>query len=269
MSAEGNPVQFALKKISGGKLLTTKIRRWAAGIAILAVLPLGGGSFAQEFSEFHLIYELGVSRFALAEHVLRSSADYVAENSQAGGMQGHVALKGILNDNQHFRSILALDESGTLKFDSFNFLPFLGAKDLSDRRYFKDTTDAKAKVMVIGAPVIGRQSGQSFVPLSMAVPVGRKRKQPVVVLTVPPESLLPKAHMCPFCGVSIISSGEVIASNRPLSEMNKTVLKGMAFDGLYGAENLEVRGMSVTVHWRRSEEYNVIFVYYEARGGAE
>ncbi|UWR76607.1 hypothetical protein K4L04_01200 [Phaeobacter inhibens] len=262
-------VDFALRKNAGDRLVKDIVRRIAAVALLAALLPWSGGVNAQDTSEFQLIFELGTSRFALAEHVLRSSADYVAENPEAGAGQGHVALKGILNSSQHFRSILALSESGVLKYDSFNLVPYEGAADLGDRSYFKDATNAKAKVMIIGSPVIGRQSGQSFIPLSMAVPVGRAKKQPVVVLTVPPEALLPKAHMCPFCGVSIVSDGEVIASNRPLSEINKTVLRGMPYEGLYGAREIKVRGMSVAVHWRRSKEYNIVFVYFEAEGGSE
>lgn len=247
------------------------LRNTILGVAVFAIgFFVGDRSVeASETSGFDLIYEVTMARMELAEMILRTSADYWSENPDASGLNAHLSLRQILNDSSYFRSILAVDEEGALAFDSFNPIPFLGAKDLSDRGYWKRASGNKPKEMIFGRTVTGRQSGLAFVPLAMAVPGGGTRNQRVVALTALPEKLLPTAGMCNFCGVSLLSGGEVVASNRPLSAVNSAVLEELNFEGLYGAETFDLRGMEVVAHWRKSDQFDLIMVYYEAEPSGE
>lgn len=261
MSAQQEELTFN-HRVSGG----IGLRRTIFGVAAILVGLFSGGDPAEaaDSGGFEMIYEVTMARLELAEVILRSSADYWSENPEVGGLNAHLSLRQILNDSSYFRSILAIDEDGVLAFDSFNPIPFLGVKDLSDRGYWKRASSHKPKELIFGRTVTGRQSGLAFIPLAMAVPGNGPRSQKVVVLTALPEKMLPLAAICNYCGVSLLSGGEVVASNRPLSEVNISVLKELSFEGLYGAEAFDLRGMQVIAHWRRSERYDLIMVYYEA-----
>ncbi|SPJ27651.1 hypothetical protein [Falsiruegeria mediterranea] len=230
---------------------------------VLALLPSVSG--ADERATIDLIYELGETRFQLAEYILRASSDYVATNSDVSSRQGHLALKSVLNGSKQFRSILAISGDGELMYDSYNPLPFLGGADLSQRRYFERTTNNAPKELVINRAVVGKQSGELFMPLAMAVPNGLGRGQKVVMLTAPPAAFMPNIHLCSFCGVSMLAGDEVIASNRPMSDVNEAVASRLEFDGPYGATEIRVRGMPVRVHWRRSDATGVVYLFYQAR----
>ncbi|MBU2942696.1 hypothetical protein Q4525_18980 [Shimia thalassica] len=216
-------------------------------------------------SRVDLIYELGVARLETAEYILRATADFLSEHPDASERQGHIALKGILNESEQFTSILALDENGILMFDSFNWIPFLGGADLGARDYFRETTNAASKELVLGSPVVGKQSGEWFIPITMAVPNATGRNQRVAVLRTPVETLLPLATLCPYCGTALMVNRKVVASSRPMSEVNEAIASRLQFDGRYGASEVVVRGMSVGVHWRKSPSTGVLFIYYEAR----
>lgn len=229
---------------------------------VLALLPSVSG--ADERATIDLIYELGETRFQLAEYILRASSDYVATNPDASSRQGHLALKSVLNGNKQFRSVLAINGDGKLMYDSYNPLPFLGGADLSERRYFRATTNNAPNEMVINKAVVGKQSGELFIPLSMAVPNGLGSGQHAVMLTAPPAAFMPNIALCSFCGVSLLASDEVIASNRPMSDVNEAVASRLEFNGPYGASEVRVRGMTVKVHWRRSDATGVVYLFYQA-----
>ncbi|EBA18372.1 hypothetical protein RSK20926_11654 [Roseobacter sp. SK209-2-6] len=232
-------------------------------------LAIGSGAAAKSNNNFDLVFEITIARLELAEALLRSSADFWAENPDVGGINAHLSLRQVLNGSPYFRSILAIGEDGILSFDSFNPVPFLGAKDLSDRGYWKAANAAKPKTLVFSPPVVGRQSGMTFVPLAMAVPGGTARRQRVVVLTALPETLLPTSNMCNFCGVSLVQKGKVLVSSRPLSDVNARVIEALNFDGHYGSKSLNVRGLNVTTHWKRSERFGIVLVYYSVEPGGE
>lgn len=235
--------------------------------ALVSAVPVASETDSRAIAD--LIYEVGETRFELASVLLRSSADYVAENPNASAAEGHRVLKSILNDSKHVRAILAVDENGLLMFDSYNAVP-IGATastpsmDLSERYYFKGTTSRPAKELLIHPPVVGRQSGETFVPLTMAVPNKTGFRQSVIVLAVPPSTFIPPLEVCIYCGVVLVHNGNVLASNRPMSDINSDVIARLDFAGRYGASDFELRGMRVQVHWRKSEKTGVVFMYYEA-----
>ncbi|WP_321832287.1 hypothetical protein [Thalassovita sp.] len=210
------------------------------------------------------VAEVGEARLMLAEHILRSAADFVASNPDIGSVQGHRALARILNKAPPFRSILAIDNEGQLRFDSFNMVKFLGASDLSRRAYFSSTTNAASKQMIVNSPIVAKQSGRVTIPLTMAVPNGNGRFQEVVALMADPEALLPKVETCGFCGVLLAKGGEVLVSNHFMSEINEAIVARLEFTGHYGMVELTVRGMDVSVHWKRSASTDLVFVFYEA-----
>jgi hypothetical protein len=246
------------------ELLGTGVEVFFRVIAFMVFLttPVVAGS--SERSTIDLIFELGESRLELANYILRSSADFVAENPEISDRQGYLGLKGILNDSEQFRSILAIDENGQLMFDSYNWIPFLGGADLSARTYFQETTNKQGKGLSIGGIVVGKQSGEVFIPLTMPVPNVSGRNQKIVVLTALPSAFLPEQDFCAFCGVSMVLDSNVIASTRPMSDVNEAVISKLHFDGQYGATNLKVRGMDVAVHWRKSSATSVVYLYYRA-----
>ncbi len=142
--------------------------------------------------------------------------------------------------------------------------------NLSHRNYFRETTGHRAKEMLIYQPVVGQQSGETFIPAAMAVPGPVDQNQRVVMAVVVPQSLLPNIGFCAFCGAAIALEGEIIASSTPMSAINEAALGRLSFTGEYGATEIDVRGMAVLVHWRKSHFSDLIYMYYEGspkRGG--
>lgn len=233
-------------------------------LLILIFLPAASFANGNARATVDFVAEIGEARLMLAEHILRSAADYVSLNPDVGGMQGHRGLAGILNEAPPFRSILSIDEEGQLSYDSFNMMPFFAARDLSGRAYFQDTTNATPKEMIVNLPITGKQSGRVTIPLSMAVPNGTGKFQRVVALMADPEALLPKVDACSFCGVILAKERNVLVSNHLMSEVNEAIVARLEFAGQYGAVDLRVRGMDVVVHWKRSISTDLVFIYYEA-----
>lgn len=216
-----------------------------------------------------LVYEMAEARFELAELVLRTSANYLAAQPDVSAADGHLALKSILNGSEYFRAILALNENGELLFDSFNSvglqeLPSGPRLDLSGRKYFRSTTNLPSSTLKISPTEVGKQSGESFIPLTMSVQNETGFNQPVVVLVAPPQAFLPPIEVCSYCGIVMALNGEVLGSNRPMSEINRDVIARMSFDGEYGANQIDLRGMKVNVHWRKSPKTGVVFLFYKA-----
>ncbi len=243
--------------------MTTGFRALVACGFLVLGLPYGEAQADGQVTA-SFVYELGEARIELAEQVLRTAADYVATNSKVTSLDGHVALKRILNDSRHFRSILAISKNGELLYDSYNAVRYEGAADLSGRSYFRNSTDAEPKTFLIHSPQVGKQSGETFVPMTMAVPNDLERDQAVVALVVPPSIFVPRLDYCAVCGVSVVHSGQVIASSRPMSDINEAILANLSFDGDYGNRIFEVRGMPVNVHWRKAERTGLVYIYYEA-----
>ncbi|MBR9651890.1 hypothetical protein IT775_12240 [Thalassobius aquimarinus] len=233
-------------------------------LIFFVMLPVAASASPTGRATIDLVFELGESRMALAEYIMRGAADYLIENPDPGSSEGHSAFKRILNGSTYFRSILAIDENGQLMFDSYNWIPFLGAKDLSQRSYFLGATNAVGKVLRVGDPVVGKQSGQVFLPFTMAVPNGSGRGQRVVMMTVPPKTMLPSFEVCNFCGVIIALDGKVLVADKPMSDVNEAVISRLTFEGEYGAQELDLRGMTVETHWRKSSRYGVVYLYYRA-----
>lgn len=237
-------------------------------VRILAALLLLTQSAIAETdgrSYIDLVFDLGESRFELANHILRSSADFIASDEEMSAGSGHRGLKQIIGEDSPFRSVLAIDRDGQLMFDSYNWAIFTPVKDLSQREYFRSSTNEPGKEMQIFSPVVGKQSGRYFVPIAMGVPNGADRNQKVVVLTAPPEAFLPSQGLCNYCGVILLKDGRIIASSVPMSEVNEDVASRMLFDGAYGSNDLRIRGMLVTISWRRSSKTDIVYAFYEAK----
>lgn len=230
----------------------------------LVWFPVSAVAATDARSLVDFVAEIAEARLMLAEHILRSSADFVAANPSIEASQGHAGLSAILNNAAPFRSILALDENGHLEYDSFNPVKFLGAVDLSERDYFRSTSNSAAMRMIVNGPIVAKQSGRMTLPLTMAVPNDRGRFQKVVALMADPDAFLPHVDVCSFCGVVLVKDGGVLASNQLMSEVNAAIVGRMSFSGRYGASEVDVRGMNVSVHWRRSEMADLVFVFYEA-----
>lgn len=212
-----------------------------------------------------VISEIGETRLSLTQAVLRSGADFLSLRGDVSPKEGHASFKAIVNGVREVRSMLALDENGMLIFDSFNVLPIEPAMNLSHRKYFNGTTGQRAKKMLIFQPITGHQSGDSFIPAAMAVPGHVDQNQKVVMAVVVPTSLLPDIDLCSFCGAAIALDGSIIASSSPMSAVNEAALGRVSFSGEYGATEIEVRGMAVLVHWRKSRLSKLIYMYYEGR----
>lgn len=244
---------------------TMKRRLVGSVVSIFTALaPIHGWAASDGRMVMEFAFELAEARLDLAEHMLRSSADFLVSVGDIDPQLGHVGLQKIFNDNRDFRAILALDENGRLMFDSFNPVPFRGGADLSQRQYFRDTTHREAMQLFVFPSVVGKQSGQRLIPVTMAVPGLGRGNQRVVMISVPPEAMLPKSQLCPVCGVVITSDGQVVASSHPMSEVNEIALSRLTFSGEYGASQIEVRDMPVLVHWRKSTRAKLVYIYYEA-----
>ncbi|MEM1088181.1 MAG: hypothetical protein AAGH90_10650 [Pseudomonadota bacterium] len=211
-----------------------------------------------------LVYELGEAKLETAGYILRAAVDVVARNPEIKAIAGHSAFSAILNGSESFRSLLAIDANGTLQFDSFNPIPYRQASDLSDREYFLATTAEEPMKLRINAPVVGRQSGEVFIPLTMAVPSPNKTANPIVALVTPPSTLMPSIDICVLCGIALAFNGKIIASSRPMSDVNEVALSRLEFRGTYGAVQIEVRGIDVLVHWRRSTKTGVVYLFYQS-----
>jgi hypothetical protein len=173
-------------------------------------------------------------------------------------------MKAIMAGYDVGRSILVLDRHGDLLFDSYNGFR-LFAKDLSDRQYYRMGWHAAIGQVIVQAKVIGRQSGLEFIPLTMRTIGGDGPDGLLAVLTLVPDQLIPDIQICPVCGFVVLQDGNVLASSHSLSTANQDIAARVQFDGEYGQRSLDVRGVDLSIHWRRSAKYGLIFVYYAAQ----
>jgi hypothetical protein len=84
------------------------------------------------------------------------------------------------------------------------------------------------------------------------------------VLTFDPDAIIPGVKVCSSCGFFVLKGRKVIASSHSLSSANEDVAARLSFEGSYGQIALDVRGVPLSVHWRKSDTYGLVFGYYEA-----
>lgn len=203
--------------------------------------------------------DLGDTRLTLVSVALKFAASQSLES--ASGQDCYVALQPIVADIDTIaRSILVIDQDGTLICDSFNRVRFT-RPDLSDREYVRAGRQLPSGSASLEMPVAGRQSGLGFFP--MVVP---SLKEGVVAATIDPNTLLPTRPYCSTCGLFVLYRGEVVAASSELTETNNDLVARVHFEGQFGQRNLSVRGFELNIEWRRSTfDPELIYVGYFAK----
>lgn len=249
-------------------LFLCRVFSFSACLSILSVVLAPSGLKANEALVANTMLQLGEARLEVARQVLVRATDRMASIHPVNPIDGHLELKAILGEVQTARSLLAVDADGTLLFDSFN-PTVLVAPDLSGRDYFTKGITADSGQMIIHSPVVGKQSGLRFIPLTMKKAVENASGEVLVLMTFDPSALLPKIDWCPSCGGIIIRGDEVLAASSVLSDANQDIAARLPFMGSYGRQEILIRGLVVEVDWRKSESFDIIFVVYHARGAGD
>lgn len=244
-------------EIDLGKRLSMRV----VGAAFFAsVFCAGSVVTAAETVDVEAMRETADARLQVTEFSLRLAADRLAASTGRGDC--HSLTGEIAQSQDVFRSILVLDSDGVLTCDSVNRIMLL-PPDLSQRQYFLDGVRGPAGAASIHQPVMGKNSGLPFIPVTVPGLNGG-----VVAATVDPNALIPVRAYCPTCGAIVVLDGAVVASSAQLSSANQDIVARLEFDGLYGQKTIEVRGMDISIEWQRSRLFDgLVFATYEALGG--
>lgn len=203
------------------------------------------------------------AKLVQADLVLRQGADFWAGNPDMWMLTGHSGFRRISTGVPGLRSILAISSDGLLRFDSYNITLFKA--DLSGRKYFKRAMLAKPGEIVLADPVVGKQSGQRFFPVSRAVLNEAGKPIGVVMASMQPEFLLPDVPLCPWCGIAIVLNDKILSSYPVRASLPPEVAEAVKGGGDYGQKNLAISGMNIQMHWLKSDKYPITYVYYDGK----
>lgn len=242
------------------------IKRWALGMLFFCCSGVLGFADQEKIRTFSVIVEARVLNAMLVARLTEQSLRKVNLTQQIG----HNTLKKMIEDIDYIRSILVLDHSGKLEFDSFNG-PGVWSnlsvfqKDLSQREYFKQGMSAERE-MNIHQGVVGKQSGLQFVPLTYRTRLTLNDQTQLIVLTIAPEPLMSDIEFCNLCGTIIMKKNKVLMAKPALTDIDSAIAERVPMNGDYGSSTLKIRNMKIEVHWRKSKYFDMNFIYYQAIG---
>jgi hypothetical protein len=165
----------------------------------------------------------------------------------------HAELKATTDRIDGVRSILLINENGSLVHDAFSFPA--PAINLGERDYVQNAIAQPG--LVFGKTVIGQTSGVPFVPVSAQKPA----LSSVLTAIVDPRKMRKPLDWCGgSCGGALLTNkGEVITSsppNAPISpEIISTILAAEENGGTFEYERPNFRAL---VAFRKSERFPVI-----------
>lgn len=233
---------------------------------VYAYSPVSASQAANGRLLADLHQSLGEARLNLGWSMLQFASREIGAQDFWHPKDGHLALKYIAEGQEVARSILVLDRSGELLFDSYNRRRFFSS-DLSDRNYFLDGWGAPLGKPTVHDPVVGKQSGLGFIPVTLKVMAAEPVNEKLLMMTLIPEALIPDVKICSSCGFIVLKDRKVLAASHAMSTANEDIASRLRFEGAYGQMQIEVRGIPLSVHWRKSSKFELDFVYYSPLEG--
>ena len=225
---------------------------------IIIFIGLFQANAGQVPNEMSLVEQYASAKLVQLRLVLNHAVRHMEENPSQNILSGHFAMKSIAKSVPGLRSILAIGSDGQLLFDSYN--PVLFSIDLSQREYFRRTMKSDIAEMIISVPVVGKQSGQLFLPVSMKM----KRGRGIVMASVFPEFLLPRIDLCNGCGMGAIQDDKILVSNPITVVLPGSVTAAVARGGEYGKKIINVNNIAIELHWKKAENTPITYIYYKS-----
>lgn len=194
---------------------------------------------------------------------LMAVADFLSANPGVSPEIAHSRIKRYQRASAGLRSILAIGRDGTLLHDSYN----LPAPDfnLGDRIYVREAVRQGTEELRINAPVVGRQSGIPFIPITRGQFDVEGNATGVIVGILGPETLLPEDSNCALCVSAVLTSEMDILVSRPSGltfpdDLMNRIRNSLSETGL---ELIDINGGKTLVSWTRNAHAGIITVSAE------
>lgn len=194
---------------------------------------------------------------------LLAVGDFLSANPDIAPAIAHSRMKRYQRAAAGLRSILSVSANGTLLHDSYN----LPAPDinLGDRLYVREAVRQGRGDLRINSPVIGRQSGLPFIPITRGLFNVEGEATGVIVGILGPETLLPEDSNCALCVSAVLTSGLEVMVSRPSglqlsAELTRQIEESVSF---YGLELIELNGGLVLFSWNKNNYAGVITIVGE------
>ncbi|MCR9235636.1 MAG: hypothetical protein NXI17_03105 [Alphaproteobacteria bacterium] len=194
---------------------------------------------------------------------LLAVGDFLSANPDISAPIAHSRMKRYQRAAAGLRSILAIAADGTLLFDSYN----LPAPDinLGDRLYVREAVRQGSGDLRINPPVVGRQSGLPFIPITRGLFNVEGVAIGVVVGIMGPETLLPEDSNCALCVSVVLTSDMDVMVSRPSglqlsNDLISHINDSMSFTGI---ELIDINGGLTLFTWTKNNYAGVITVVGE------
>ena len=190
--------------------------------------------------------------------LMRRSADLLRN---AGGMND-VVIQGSLarytEQVEAVRALLFINSKGILEFDTTRYPA--ADLDLSERPYFSTTIALEDDHIRIQTPVLGKQSGVPFVPVTRVLRGVSGSIMGVLVAVMTPDAWLPSERACRLCFYSAFTiGGETIMTAPAQMQIADDFFESlMIVDGRSGISETHLNTYPARTMWRRLRDYPVV-----------
>ena len=207
----------------------------------------------------------GHIRSALAQNdiALLAVADFLAANPGVSDEIIHARLKRYAVRGAGMRAVLGIDPTGQLRYDSFS----LPAPDLnlSGRHYVRKALGAESADLIVGGPVIGKQSGLPFIPLARPYFSINGARLGVVAGVMVPNALIEPVTKCTLCvAATYLETGETLVTYPSGAKLPRELLEEVVLSpDTSSLTRVSLAGTSTIVFWEKIASYGVIAIYAE------
>lgn len=186
--------------------------------------------------------------------------DFLSANPDISPTIAQSRMRRYLKAAAGLRGILALNVNGNLEHYSYNF-PTVNI-DLEDRAYLQNALQQETSNLQINAPVVSRQTGVPFIPITRSLFNVESKPTGVIVGILGPETLLPQDGDCARCISAVLTTDLEILVSRPAGLQLSPDLKSHIRESLSetGLKLSEKNGGTMLVTWTRNYGVGVISV---------
>lgn len=186
--------------------------------------------------------------------------DFLSANPDISPTIAQSRMRRYLKAAAGLRGILALNVNGDLEHYSYNF-PTL-AIDLDDRVYLQNALKQENSDLQINAPVVGRQTGLPFIPITRSLFNVESKPTGVIVGILGPETLLPEDSDCAGCISAVLTTDLDVLVSRPAGllfsqDLMNHIGESLSTTGLKLSQN---NGGTMLVTWTRNNAAGVITI---------
>ena len=195
--------------------------------------------------------------------VMMAIGDFWSANPNVSPAIAQSRMKRYQRAAAGLRTILAVNADGKLVHYSYDFpAPDL---NLGDRLYVREALAQGSSDLRINLPVVGRQTGLPFIPITRGLFNVEGEATGVIVGILGPETLLPEDSNCAYCISAVLTNDLDILVSRPsglqLSEdLKQHIQETMSSSGM---KLIEENGGLLLVSWTKNDYADVITVVGE------